>query len=94
MIDKIREAAVKATQADAKMAEEEWKRVTHEEGSPHFSATPSVDMRPAGTGVDIVVRYVARAGKYAWRRGTGLFETVVELMLGAREMQAKKQPVG
>ncbi len=32
LIDKIREAAVKATEADAKMAEEEWKRVTHEAG--------------------------------------------------------------
>ena len=83
LIDKIREAAMKkATQADAKMAEEEWKRVTHEEGSPHFSATPSVDMRPAGPGVDIVVRYVTRAGVRLETRNR-LFETVVELMLGA-----------
>ncbi len=36
LIDKIREAAVKATEADAKMAEEEWKRVTHEEGLTAF----------------------------------------------------------
>ena len=91
LIDKIREAAVKATQADAKMAEEEWKRVTHEEGSPHFSATPSVDMRPAGTGVDIVVRYVTRAGVRLETRNR-LFETVVELMLGARDA-SEKQPV-
>ncbi len=46
LIEKIREATIKATEADAKMAEEEWKRVTHEEGRPQFSATPSVDMRP------------------------------------------------
>ena len=91
LIDKIREATVKATQADAKMAEEEWKRVTHEEGSPHFSATPSVDMRPAGTGVDIVVRYVTRAGVRLETRNR-LFETVVELMLGARDA-SEKQPV-
>src|SRR5580704_6761728 len=88
LIDKIREAAVKATQADAKMAEEEWKHVTHEEGSPQFSATPSVDMRPAGTGVDIVVRYVTRAGVRLETRNR-LFETVVELMLGAREVSEK-----
>jgi small-conductance mechanosensitive channel len=89
MIDKIREAAVKATEADAQMAEEEWKRVTHEQGSPQFSAKPSVDMRPAAAGgVDIVVRYVTRAGVRLETRNR-LFETVVELLLGAREVTAK-----
>jgi small-conductance mechanosensitive channel len=89
MIDKIREAAVKATEADAQMAEEEWKRVTREQGSPQFSAKPSVDMRPAaGGGVDIVVRYVTRAGVRLDTRNR-LFGTVVELMLGARGVAAK-----
>ncbi len=89
MIDKIREAAVKVTESDAQMAEEEWKRVTHEQGSPHFSAKPSVDMRPsAGGGVDIVVRYVTRAGVRLETRNR-LFGTVVELMLGAREVTAQ-----
>jgi small-conductance mechanosensitive channel len=88
LIDKIRDAAVQATEADAKMAEEEWKRVTHEQGSPQFSATPSVDMRPAGGGVDIVVRYVTRAGVRLETRNR-LFEKVVELMLGAREVVEK-----
>jgi small-conductance mechanosensitive channel len=88
LIDKIRDAAVKATEADAKMAEEEWKRVTHEQGSPQFSATPSVDMRPAGGGVDIVVRYVTRAGVRLQTRNR-LFGKVVELMVGAREVVEK-----
>ena len=79
LIEKIRQAAIKATEADAKMAQEEWKRVTHEEGAPQFSATPSVDMRPAGGGVDIVVRYVTRAGVRLETRNR-LYGTVVELM--------------
>jgi hypothetical protein len=90
LIEKIREAAVKATEADAKMAEEEWKRVTHEEGLPRFSATPSVDMRPAGAGVDIVVRYVTRAAVRLETRNR-LFGTVVELMLKAREEGEKSE---
>ena len=85
LIEKIREAAVKATESDAKMAEEEWKRVTHEEGLPRFSATPSVNMRPAGAGVDIVVRYVTRAAVRLETRNR-LFGTVVELMQGSREV--------
>jgi small-conductance mechanosensitive channel len=84
LIEKIREATIKATEADAKMAEEEWKRVTHEEGLPQFSATPSVDMRPAGPGVDIVVRYITRAGVRLETRNR-LFGTVVELMRQERE---------
>jgi small-conductance mechanosensitive channel len=88
LIDKIREAAIKATETDAKMAEEEWKRVTHEQGSPHFSATPSVDMQPAAGGVDIVVRYVTRAGVRLETRNR-LYETVVGLMVGTREMIQK-----
>jgi hypothetical protein len=90
LIEKIREATVKATEADAKMAEEEWKRVTHEEGVPQFSATPSVDMRPAGAGLDIVVRYVTRAGLRLETRNR-LFGTVVELMQGAREVSEQSE---
>ena len=90
LIEKIRVATVTATESDAKMAEEEWKRVTHEEGSPHFSATPSVDMRPAGAGVDIVVRYITRAGVRLETRNR-LFGMVVELMQGSREESEKSK---
>jgi small-conductance mechanosensitive channel len=88
LIEKIREAAVKVTEADAKLAEEEWKRVTHEQGLPQFSATPSLDLRPAGAGVDVVVRYVTRAGVRLETRNR-LFEAIVELMMGARDVSEK-----
>ncbi len=91
LIEKIREATVKATEADAKMAEEEWKRVTRDEGLAQFSATPSIDMRPAGTGVDIVVRYVTRAGVRLETRNR-LFGNVLELMVGAREASTESVP--
>lgn len=79
LIEKIYEATVEATQTDAKMAEAEWKRVTHEEGSPQFSAMPSVNLRPVGAGVDIVVRYITRAGLRLEKRNQ-LFETILDLM--------------
>jgi hypothetical protein len=63
------------------MAEEEWKRVTHEEGSPHFSAMPSVNLRPAGAGVDIIIRYITRAGVRVETRNH-LFAMIVDLMQG------------
>ena len=81
LIKKIYEALVKATEADAKMAEAEWKRVTHEQGSPQFSAMPSVNLRPAGAGVDVVIRYITRAGVRVETRNQ-LYAMIVELMQG------------
>ena len=75
----IYEATVKITKGDAKMAGAEWKRVTHEEGSPQFSAMPSVNLRPAGAGVDIVIRYITRAGVRVETRNH-LFAMIVDLM--------------
>src|SRR5437879_13443766 len=89
LIEKIYEASVKATEADAKMAEAEWKRVTHEEGTPQFSAMPSVNLRPAGAGVDIVIRYITRAGVRVETRNR-LFAVIVELMQG----ESKKDQIG
>ena len=78
----IYEATIKVTEADAKMAEAEWKRVTHEEGSPQFSAMPSVNLRPAGAGVDILIRYVTRASVRVETRNR-LFALIIDLMQGA-----------
>ena len=81
LIKKIYEALVRATEADAKTAEAEWKRVTHEQGSPQFSAMPSVNLRPAGAGVDVVIRYITRAGVRVETRNR-LYAMIVELMQG------------
>ena len=88
----IYDATVKITEADAKMAEGEWKRVTHEEGSPQFSAMPSVNLRPAGAGVDIVIRYITRAGVRVERRNN-LFAMIVDLMQGGSNDEGSRAPV-
>src|SRR5438034_2097810 len=92
LIKGIYEATVKITEADAKMAEAEWKRVTHEEGSPQFSAMPSVNLRPAGAGVDIVIRYITRAGVRVETRNH-LFAMIVELMQDLSKEDRNLAPV-
>jgi small-conductance mechanosensitive channel len=87
----IYDATVKTTEADAKMAEGEWKRVTHEEGSPQFSAMPSVNLRPAGAGVDIVIRYITRAGVRVETRNQ-LFTMIVDLMQGVPKEDSNVAP--
>jgi small-conductance mechanosensitive channel len=92
LIKGIYEATVKTTEADAKMAETEWKRVTHEEGSPQFSAMPSVNLRPAGPGVDIVIRYITRAGVRVETRNH-LFAMIVELMQSVSKEDKNLAPI-
>jgi hypothetical protein len=43
---------------------------------------PSVNLRPAGAGVDIVIRYITRAGVRVETRNH-LFARIVDLMQGA-----------
>jgi small-conductance mechanosensitive channel len=92
LLKSIYEATVKITEADAKMAEAEWKRVTREEGSPQFSAMPSVNLRPAGAGVDIVIRYITRAGVRVETRNR-LFAVIVELMQGESKEDRSLAPL-
>jgi small-conductance mechanosensitive channel len=56
-IEQVRAQVMAETAKDAQQAEQEWKRV-----SRHFAAEPAVDMRPGVSGIDIVIRYVTRAG--------------------------------
>jgi small-conductance mechanosensitive channel len=60
MVEAIRFAVMQETEAEAKLAEEEWKRVTRE-SLGQFSAVPAVDLRPSAGGIDVVVRYVTKA---------------------------------
>jgi small-conductance mechanosensitive channel len=60
MVEAIRFAVLQETEAEAKLAEEEWKRVTRE-SLAHFSAIPAVDLRPSAGGIAVVVRYITKA---------------------------------
>ena len=55
-IEQVRALVMEETAKDAQQAEQEWKQV-----SRHFATAPAVDMRPGGSGIDIVIRYVTRA---------------------------------
>ncbi len=61
-IEAIEKAVVTETEKDTKLAEAEWKNSTRVHGLSQFSAKPSVDLRPAASGIDVLVRYVTRAG--------------------------------
>jgi small-conductance mechanosensitive channel len=78
-IEAIHNTVLKQTERDAKLAEQEWQSATRQNGLSQFKATPSVDMRPAASGVDIVVRYVIRAGDRFEVRNR-LYQSVIDLL--------------
>jgi len=79
MAQQIREAVERATDADARQAEQDWERVTHQYGVRTFSAKPVVDMRPAAAGLDVIVRYITRAPQ-RYEVKSHLFQLIVDLM--------------
>jgi small-conductance mechanosensitive channel len=78
-IEAIHDTVLKETEKDAGLAEHEWKNAPHTDGLSQFKATPSVDMRPAASGVDIVVRYVTRASDRFDMRNR-LYQSVIDLL--------------
>ncbi|NYF78034.1 mechanosensitive ion channel family protein [Granulicella arctica] len=79
MIERIHKVVLDETAKDTEQAERELQRASQQHGVTQFSATPSVDMRPASSGIDIVVRYVTRAGDRLEMRNR-LYQSVIGLM--------------
>jgi small-conductance mechanosensitive channel len=92
VIDAIHIAVQQETEKDAKLAEEEWQRATKQRGVSHFSAEPSVDVRPAAAGVDVIVRYVTRATDRFDMRNR-LYQAVVALLHKKDEKVLDDRPV-
>jgi len=78
IIEAIHKVVIDQTEKDANLAKQEW-QTTGQNGLNQFKATPSVDMRPAASGIDIVVRYVIRAGDRFETRNR-LYQSVIDLL--------------
>lgn len=79
MIDRIHKAVVKETEAGGREAEQEWQRAMSQHDLSPFSAVPSVEMRPAGAGIDVLIRYVTRASDRFETRNR-LYQLVIDLL--------------
>jgi small-conductance mechanosensitive channel len=63
LIKQMQTAVDEQTETDTGQAELEWQRVAKNIGVGKFDAKPTVELRPAATGVDVVVRFVTRANE-------------------------------
>jgi len=90
LVDRIHKAVLEETAGDVKAAEEEWKRGTRQDGLSQFSATPSVNLRPTASGIDLLVRYVTRASERYEVRNR-IYQRVVDLL--QKPAVAEENPV-
>ena len=77
--ESIQKIVTDETAANAKLAESEWSRVTPGSAKRPFSAVPSLSVRPAGSGVTVLVRYLTRVNERHEVRAR-LYRAVVELL--------------
>jgi small-conductance mechanosensitive channel len=79
VVERIHKAVLEETEANSRIAEQEWKRGSRGDGLSKFSAAPEVNLRPSGSNIDIQVRYVARAsGRFDIRNR--LYQRVIDLL--------------
>ncbi len=87
VVESILKIVTEDTEKNARMAEQEWQRVTLHYGVKAFSAAPSISVRPSGVSVEVAVRYITRAQeRYEVR--TRLYQAIVELFQGKRAVTA------
>jgi hypothetical protein len=91
LIEEIHKLVLKETEEDTRLAEAEWRGASKSSGLSQFSATPSVDLRPAASGVDIKVRYVTRAGDRFSMRNKLYQDTIAVLQKSG--VETKPEPV-
>jgi small-conductance mechanosensitive channel len=79
VVERIQEAVMSATEANARIAGQEWKRGAHGQARDLFSANASVNLRPSSSGVDVQIRYVTRASERFDMRNR-LYQLAIELL--------------
>jgi small-conductance mechanosensitive channel len=90
-IEAIHKVVLADTEKDSHLAEDEWQRSSKQYGLSQFKATPAVDMRPAASGIDILVRYVTRAANRFDTRNR-LYQSVIDLLHKPAAAAPAKQP--
>ncbi|HEY8996430.1 MAG TPA: mechanosensitive ion channel domain-containing protein, partial [Edaphobacter sp.] len=92
LIDTIHHTVQAEIAEDVRQADAEWRRATGSHDMGHFSVEPSVDLRPASSGVDVIVRYMTRANaRFATRNR--IYQTVIDLMRKQEETTALESGV-
>jgi len=63
IVEAIRKKVEEATRESGQQAEQEWRRAAGSRDMSGFSATPAISVKPVLGGVEVAVRYIARASE-------------------------------
>jgi small-conductance mechanosensitive channel len=91
IVDSIQKKVKEATSESAQQAEQEWKTAAHSRNPSVLSAVPAINVKPVIGGVEISVRYVARANERYQLRAK-LYQVAVDL-LGKQNLTYVGPPV-
>ena len=84
IVEAIRKKVEEETRESGKQAEEEWRRAASSRDMSGFSAVPAISVRPVLGGVEVTVRYIAKANeRFALR--SKLNQEAVQLLGGKEE---------
>jgi len=81
VIEAIQKLVLQETEADTRLAEEEWQKASTRYRVQSFSEKPAINLRPTGSGVEVHVRYITRAQQRQATRAR-LYEAIVKLLHG------------
>ena len=79
VIGRMHDALKEELERDTTRADLEWRGVTGAKGLGQFSSAPTMDLRPAAAGVDLIVRFMTRASERFEHRNR-LYQTVVKIL--------------
>ncbi|MEO6923997.1 MAG: mechanosensitive ion channel domain-containing protein, partial [Bryocella sp.] len=88
-IGRIHETIKVETHADAEQAEREWRQTASAHRLAHFSPEPTVNLRPSGSNVELIVRYVTRASNRAEQRNK-LYQLMLDGLHISKETALKQ----
>jgi len=79
IVDAIQKKVLEATSESARQAEQEWKTAANSRNVGVLSAAPAINVKPVIGGVEIAVRYVAKANERYQLRAK-LYQAAVDLL--------------
>jgi len=84
IVEALRKKVEEETRESGKQAEEEWRRAASSRDMSGFSAVPAISVKPVLGGVELTVRYIAKANeRFALR--SKLNQEAVQLLGGKEE---------
>jgi small-conductance mechanosensitive channel len=90
-VEAIQKLVTAETEANAQLAEQEWRHATSTSGLHTISAAPAISVRPTDSGLKVIVRYITRADERDELRAR-IYRAIYEFLIGKNVLQPATEP--